>query len=245
MNDRREEALEKSREELAEIDRSRVIVRAVRQLEQAEKNRRKEIESFRDWYSLHFPEFEQEIEDDEQLLEVFSGGAERDELDAFESLAEDSKGVKLPGKDIEMIEKTVEKLSRDLEYRDELEDYIAEMCEEEMPNVSELLGPVLAAKLVSLAGDLEDLAKSPASTIQMLGAESALFRHLSGEGSAPKHGVLFEHRFVRTLPEDERGKMARFLANKAAIAARLDSYGDKQKGGELRQEAQGKFEELK
>ncbi|MFB6166876.1 MAG: ATP-binding protein, partial [Candidatus Nanohaloarchaea archaeon] len=218
MNDRREEALEKARDELAEIDRSRVIVRAVSQLEQAEKNLRKEIESFRDWYSLHFPELEREIEDDEQLLEVLSGGAERDELDAFESLAEDSKGVKLPGKDIEMIEKTVEKLSRDREYRDELEDYIAEMCEEEMPNVSELLNPVLAAKLVSLAGGLDDLAKSPASTIQMLGAESALFRHLSGEGSAPKHGVLFEHRFVRTLPEDERGKMARFLANKTAIA---------------------------
>lgn len=245
MSDRREEALEAAKDELEDVDRDRVIVKAVRQLEQTGKSLRKEIESFRDWYSLHFPELEDELDDDSHLLEVLSSEADRDALDAFESLASDSKGVKLPGEDIEMIESAAEKLSRDLEHREELEDYIAELCEEEMPNLSKLLEPVLAAKLVSLSGSLEDLAQSPASTIQMLGAEQALFRHLSGQGSSPKHGVLFEHRFVRTLPEDKRGKMARFLANKAAIAARMDLYGDKQQGEELRQEAQEKFEELK
>jgi nucleolar protein 56 len=245
MSDRREEALEAAKDELEDVDRDRVIVKAVRQLEQTGKSLRKEIESFRDWYSLHFPELEDELDDDSHLLEVLSSEADRDALDAFESLASGSKGVKLPGEDIEMIESAAEKLSRDLEHREELEDYIAELCEEEMPNLSKLLEPVLAAKLVSLSGSLEDLAQSPASTIQMLGAEQALFRHLSGQGSSPKHGVLFEHRFVRTLPEDKRGKMARFLANKAAIAARMDLYGDKQQGEELRQEAQEKFEELK
>ncbi|MFB6190627.1 MAG: hypothetical protein ABEJ91_03580 [Candidatus Nanohaloarchaea archaeon] len=245
MNDRREEALEAAKDELEKVDRDRVIVKAVRQLEQTGKSLRKEIESFRDWYSIHFPELEDELDDDSHFLEVLSGEADRDTLDAFESLASGSKGVKLPEKDIEMMEETAEKLSRDLVHREKLEDYIADLCGEEMPNLSKLLEPVLAAKLVSLSGSLEDLAQSPASTIQMLGAEQALFRHLSGQGSSPKHGVLFEHRFVRTLPEDERGKMARFLANKAAIAARMDLYGDKQRGEELRQEAQEKFEELK
>lgn len=245
MNDRREEALKAAKEELGEIDRDRVIARAVRQLEQTRRSLRKEVEKFRDWYSLHFPELEDELDDDEQLLEILSDTADRDELDAFESLAEGSKGVRLPEKDIEILQETAEKLSRDAAYRDSLEEYIADACEEEMPNLSTLLEPVLAAKLVSLAGSLEDLAKSPASTIQMLGAESALFRHLSGKGSAPKHGILFEHRFVRTLPEEERGKMARFLANKAAIAARMDQYGEKREGEDLRKEAQEKFEELK
>lgn len=245
MNDRREEALDAAKEELENLDRDRVIVKAVRQLEQTGKSLRKEIESFRDWYSLHFPELEDELDDDSHFLEVVSGEAERDKLDAFESLASGSKGVKLPDADIEMIENTAKKLSHDLEHREELEEYIADICVEEMPTLSRLLEPVLAAKLVSLAGSLEDLAKSPASTIQMLGAEQALFRHLSGQGSSPKHGVLFEHRFVRSLPEDKRGKMARFLANKAAIAARLDLYGDKQRGRKLRQEAQENYEELK
>jgi nucleolar protein 56 len=89
------------------------------------------------------------------------------------------------------------------------------------------------------------MAKMPASTVQMLGAEKALFRYLRGEGTPPKHGILFEHEFVRPLPNNERGKMARFMANKAVIAARLDNYGDKHKGEELREETREKFEELK
>jgi nucleolar protein 56 len=98
--------------------------------------------------------------------------------------------------------------------------------------------------MVNLAGGLEDMAKKPASTIQMLGAEKALFRHFRQGGNPPKHGILFEHEFVSPLHPDVRGKMARFLANKAVIAARLDQYGDKEKGANLREECRGKFEEL-
>lgn len=245
MSGRREEALERARDKLEDADRDKILVKAVRQLEKTKKGLRKEAETFRDWYSLHFPELEQEIEDDSQLLKILSDTAYRDELDSFKELAEGSKGMELPDEDIEMLESTAEKLRRDWDYRKQLEEYITDICEEKMPNLSTLLEPVLAAKLVSLAGGLEDLSKSPASTIQMLGAEKALFRHLSGEGTAPKHGIIFEHRFVRKLPEDNRGKMARFLANKSAIAARMDQYGEKREGESLRGEAQQKFEELK
>ncbi len=243
--DKRDEALERAREELSTIDRDRLVAKAVMQLEQAEKNLREEMERFRDWYSLHFPELVDEVEDNEKLVEILSENADRDELDAFSSLAEKSKGADLKEEDLEIIEEVAEKLEKDFDYRESLEEYVLDVCEEEMPNLSQLLEPLLAAKLVALAGSLEDLAKSPASTIQMLGAEKALFRYLGGEGTPPKHGVLFEHRFVRSLPEGERGKMARFLANKAAMAARLDQYGDKQKGGELRNEAQETYQELK
>jgi nucleolar protein 56 len=79
----------------------------------------------------------------------------------------------------------------------------------------------------------------------MLGAEKALFRHLRQGGNPPKHGILFEHEFVSPLHSDHRGKMARFLANKIVMAARLDQYGDKEKGEELREECRQKFEQLK
>jgi len=114
-----------------------------------------------------------------------------------------------------------------------------------MENLGTLLGPLLTARIVSLAGGLEELARKPSSTIQMLGAEKALFRYLKGKGTPPKHGVIFQHNFVNSLPEDERGKMARFLANKAAMAARLDQYGEKFKGDQLREECREKYEELK
>ena len=93
------------------------------------------------------------------------------------------------------------------------------------PNLAEMAGPVLAARLLSLAGGLESLAKKPAGTVQVLGAEDALFAHLEGRGPSPKHGVIFTHEYVRGTRPDDRGSAARALAGKLAIAARIDHYG--------------------
>lgn len=96
------------------------------------------------------------------------------------------------------------------------------------PNLSALAGPVLAARLIALAGDLESLARSSSGTVQVLGAEDALFAHLRGSGPSPKHGVIFTHEYVRTTDPDERGSAARALAGKLTIAARIDHYaGDR------------------
>lgn len=96
------------------------------------------------------------------------------------------------------------------------------------PNLSMLAGPVLAARLIALAGGLESLAKQPSGTIQVLGAEDALFAHLSGRGSSPKHGVIYVHEYVSGTAPDHRGTAARALAGKLAIAARVDHYsGDR------------------
>jgi nucleolar protein 56 len=242
---RREEALEQAKEQLREAeDRDRHIVNAVKFLDQLQENEKKRIESFRNWYSLHFPEFESEIGDDEEFVELLERGIHRDELEAFEELAESSTGTELGEKEEIILEKVRDLILDENDLREEIREYISEACMEEMPNLSELLGPVLTAKMLAHAGDLETLAQKPSSTLQMYGAEKALFRYLHGEGTPPKHGVIFEHPLVNQLPEDSRGTMARFLANKASIAARMDQYGDKEKGGELREEAQQKFEEL-
>lgn len=241
----REKALERTRKEIGETDRVQLIVKAVKNLDEIKSSQKNEVEAFRDWYSLHFPELEREIEDDEHLIKILSRDVRRGELDAFEELAETSTGMRVSGEDAEILEGMVESLKSQQEIVEELEDYVRNIAKEEMPNTSILLGPVLAARIVHLAGGLEDLAKKPASTVQMLGAEKALFRHLRQGGNPPKHGILFEHDFVSPLHPDERGKMARFLANKTVMAARLDQYGDKEKGEELREECRQKFDELK
>ncbi|PSH02285.1 MAG: hypothetical protein BRC26_01325 [Nanohaloarchaea archaeon QH_8_44_6] len=244
--DKRKKALEKTREKLKENkNRDRFMMKAVEFLDESSKNFNAEMERFRDLYSLHFPELEKEITKDEQLIKILSDSINRNDLDPFSEMAESSTGSPLEPADEKILEKMYSNLKKKVELRAELEEYVEEIVEDEMENLGALLGPLLTARIVSLAGGLEELARKPSSTIQMLGAEKALFRYLKGEGTPPKHGVIFQHKFVNSLPEDERGKMARFLANKAAMAARLDQYGEKFKGDQLREECQEKYEELK
>ena len=92
------------------------------------------------------------------------------------------------------------------------------------PNLAEMAGPVLAARLIALAGGLETLAKKPSGTVQVLGAEDALFAHLAGRAPSPKHGVIYTHEAVRGTRPEDRGSAARALAGKLSIAARIDHY---------------------
>jgi nucleolar protein 56 len=241
----REKALERTREKVGETDKIQLMVKAVKSLDQIKNSQANEIEAFRDWYSLHFPELEKEIEDDEHLIKILSKNTvERNNLEPFQEMAENSTGMHITEKDAEILENFVQSLKNQQDTIESLEDYIENIAKNKMSNTSILLGPILAARIVNLAGGLEDLAKKPASTVQVLGAEKALFRHLRKGGNPPKHGILFEHDLVSPLPSKQRGKMARFLANKTVMAARIDQYGNKNKGEELREECQQKFEEL-
>ena len=106
-----------------------------------------------------------------------------------------------------------------------LEGSIERAIPRRAPNVSALLGPMLAARIISHAGGLDRLARLPASTIQVLGAEKAFFEHLRGRGPPPRHGLLFLHADIQSAPRRQRGKLARALAGKVAIAARIDREG--------------------
>jgi nucleolar protein 56 len=242
----RRKALNRARESLgSEAETERVLSKTVKQFDGIGNSLEERTESFRDWYSLYFPELESEIEDDREFLKVLDRyGVRRKEIEPFQEMAERSKGSELGDRELDLLEEEASSLSEDLQYRGSLEDYIRETARDEFPNLSAVLNPVLAARVVSLAGGLEELARKPASTVQMMGAEKALFRHLHGNGEPPKHGVLFKHEFVNSLPEDKRGKMARFLANKAVLAARLDNYGEKDRASEYREEASEKYRQL-
>jgi nucleolar protein 56 len=108
--------------------------------------------------------------------------------------------------------------------REDLEALLDTRTRELAPNLSSILGPVLAARLISRAGGLERLAMLPASTIQVIGAERALFRHLRGKAPSPKYGLIFRHPLIQSSPKRLRGRIARALAAKLAIAARIDLY---------------------
>jgi nucleolar protein 56 len=120
----------------------------------------------------------------------------------------------------------------------DLRSFIERTAPEVAPNLSAMAGPVLAARLLSLAGGLEALAKKPSGTVQVLGAEDALFAHLRGAAPSPKHGVIYTHEYVRGTSPEHRGSAARALAGKLSIAARVDHYS-----GDLRPDLQTELED--
>jgi nucleolar protein 56 len=114
------------------------------------------------------------------------------------------------------------------EEADALREFIERTTPAVAPNLAALAGPVLAARLIALAGGLGDLAKKPSGTLQVLGAEDALFAHLRGHAPSPKHGIIYTHEYVRETRSEDRGSAARALAGKLTIAARIDYYsGDR------------------
>jgi nucleolar protein 56 len=128
--------------------------------------------------------------------------------------------------------------------RDDVREFVEQQAPVVAPNLSMLAGPVLAARLIALAGGLGDLAKMPSGTVQVLGAEDALFAHLRGHAPSPKHGVIYTHEYVRGTHPDERGSAARALAGKLSIAARVDHYsGDRRP--ELREELDDRMERIR
>ncbi|MFB6160611.1 MAG: NOP5/NOP56 family protein [Haloferacaceae archaeon] len=124
------------------------------------------------------------------------------------------------------------------EEADALRAHVERTAPSAMPNLAEMAGPVLAARLVALAGGLETLARKPSGTVQVLGAEDALFAHLAGHAPSPKHGVIYTHDAVRNTRPADRGSAARALAGKLAIAARIDHYS-----GEYRPEIHDQLRE--
>merc|ERR1712137_172717 len=112
------------------------------------------------------------------------------------------------------------------EMRKSLHDYVKMKMDLVAPNLAALIGEVVGARLISHAGSLTNLAKYPASTVQILGAEKALFRALKTKGNTPKYGLIFHSSFIGRAAAKNKGRISRYLANKCSIACRIDNFSD-------------------
>ena len=214
----------------------------------------------REWYGLHFPEMNDIIRDHRDYVKIVYNIGPRenftfDKLDKLgipssrakrlEKAAKESMGASITEFDMQAIRGLAEILLKLYELRKSLEAYVDEAMKEVAPNIRGLVGPLLGARLIALAGGLQKLAMLPASTIQVLGAEKALFRALRTGGKPPKHGVIFQYPAIFRSPRWQRGKIARALAAKLAIAARIDAFTGEYKADELKEELQKRIEEIK
>jgi len=166
----------------------------------------------------------------ERLKEWFIMNFEDTDLKG-EELARSIVEMKNNGEDMLILQGFSSSLLELYRTRDRIEEYLKVNMPRIAPNITCIAGHILGARLLSITGSLKDLASMPSSTIQVIGANNALFKHLLGKAPSPKHGVIFRHPLINTAPRWQRGKIARVLASKISLAARYDLYS-----GELKED---------
>lgn len=183
------------------------IVQSIRALDTVIDAYNEMTERIVEWYGIHNPEVKLRPQ---EIVERLVTSQTTDDLPALQGYAGCARMLQ--------------------EERKRLEAYISACMDDVAPNLSEVLGELLGARLIARAGGLEKLAKLPASSIQVMGAREALFKHLREGTPSPKHGFIFRHPLVSGAPKRLRGRIARMLAGKAAIAARVDHYSGERLG---------------
>lgn len=145
---------------------------------------------------------------------------------SIQDAARKSVGMEISDIDLINVEHFSKQVVDLVEYRKELTEYLRSKMKSVAPNLAALIGDVVGARLISHAGSITNLAKYPASTVQILGAEKALFRALKKKGNTPKYGLIFHSTFIGRAAQKNKGRISRYLANKASIASRLDCFSE-------------------
>jgi len=241
MKKLREFAIQLSSSKVTEVSQSPDLhlIQAVNTLDETDKIINSLSSRLREWYGLHFPELDNLIDSINGYSQiVLSGkrenvskedfekaGFSKDKVEMLCLIKEKSRGGDISEKNFAIVESLAKQILNLFELRKNIEDHVEEQMNEQAPNISAILGTAVGARILARAGSLRRLATMPASTIQILGAEKALFRSLKTGANPPKHGILFQHALVHAAPRWQRGKIARAIAAKAAIAARVDVFG--------------------
>lgn len=203
------------------------IIQAIEALDDINETANSLSERLFEWYGGYFPESGLSGE----ALSIFvSKYGSRENIGSEDPLylkARDSMGAKLEAADEAILKSFSESVSSLYERKRQIETYIESSMELTAPNLNLIAGPMLGARLISVAGSLEKLASFPSSSIQVIGASKALFKHLRARAPSPKHGIIYSHPLINTAPWWIRGKIARALAAKLSLAARIDFYSGK------------------
>ena len=240
--------------------RDRLLSQAILTLDDLDQTLNLFSNRVKEWYGLYFPELGAFLEGNEAYLKLVASLKEKDaftdqrlvaegvdlaKTEALAAIATTSMGGEIGDRDLNEIQKLANNLLYLYSLRDDLEKYVDELMMEVAPNLRSLAGSTLGARLIAFVGGLDNLAKKSASKIQVLGAEKALFRSFKTGTKPPKHGLIFQHNAVHQAPKWQRGKIARVLAGKLAIAARLDVYHGAYQGEKLVEDFARRVDEIK
>jgi nucleolar protein 56 len=251
--------LAKMRIKGASEKRDLIVGQAIQTLDDLDRTVNLFMSRLREWYGIYFPEMDRLIEKHETYSRlvlnlgfrenytfdtVVAEGLPKERSELVAKTAQSSMGADISEIDLQQIQS----LSRDVlnlyELRKNMESYVDRTMEELAPNVRAVAGALLGARLIAMAGGLQNLAVRPASTIQVLGAEKALFRSLKTGAKPPKHGLIFQHAILHDAKRWQRGKIARVIAGKLSIAARADAFEGDFIGDRLKNEINKRVEEI-
>lgn len=206
------------------------LIQAINSIEELDEAISKLVERLREWYAIHFPEMDG-IKNHERYIELISDFGDRETIINSGAFNEDSPkfvsesvGATISEPDLKMVMEFASSIKSLQTTKKSLNTYVDERMLEIAPNLRDLAGSSLGAKLIAHVGGVEKLSKMPSGTVQVLGAEKALFRHLKTGEKPPKHGLIFQHPSVRSSRWWLRGKIARALALKISLAVRKDVY---------------------
>ena len=221
------------------------IIQAIATLDHLDKAINTFSMRVREWYSWHFPELIRIVSENQQYakLALFIGDKKRlrdddlhelaaqvnDDAEIAQSIidaARVSMGQDLSESDMENVTTFASRVVSLANYRKTLHGYLIAKMGIVAPNLAALIGEVVGARLISHAGSLTNLCKYPASTVQILGAEKALFRALKTKGNTPKYGLIYHSSFIGRAGAKNKGRISRFLANKCSIASRIDNFSE-------------------
>lgn len=238
-----------------------MIIQSIWLLDKLDKDINTFAMRLREWYSFHFPELFKIVNDNLNFAKLAKLIGDRDLIEDPDTLEEPindilkdqektkaviqamktSMGTEIADIDIHNIDTFAGRVIHLTEYRQKLSDYLKSKMHNVAPNLSSLIGEPVGARLISRAGSLTNLAKYPASTLQILGAEKALFRALKSKGKTPKFGLIYNSSYIARAAPKNKGKISRFLANKCSIAARIDCFTDEPNnifGGKLQEQVE-------
>lgn len=218
------------------------IIHAISLIDQLDKDINTFSMRLKEWYSWHFPELYPILNDNilfAKVVKIMKNKANIDD-DVIEKIGEVldneeiakeianaskiSMGGDLSDLDSLQIGLFTDKVISLGAFRIKLADYLKLRMDEVAPNLAALIGEIVGARLISQAGGINNLAKYPASTVQILGAEKALFRALKSGGNTPKYGILYHSSFIGRANIEDKGRISRFLANKCSLASRIDAF---------------------
>ena len=225
-----------------------MVIQAVNLLEDLDKELNNYAMRLREWYGWHFPELSKIISDnvtyakaviligmrtnvkDLDLETITETVLDEEVAEQVKQAAEISMGTEILPEDEGHIKTLAKSVAEMADYRNNLAEYLKNRMSAIAPNLTILIGELVAAKLIAHSGSLMSLAKQPASTIQILGAEKALFRALKTKKNTPKYGLIYNASIVGQAKNQLKGKVSRTLANKCALCVRYDALGEDQDG---------------
>jgi len=216
-----------------------MIIQAISLFQDLDKEINNYMMRLKEWYGYHFPELARIVTDNLIYTKVVRAIGIREKCNTtvldgivpehveknIKEASEISMGTEINERDEEFIFALCDQITELDNYRTSLGEYLKSRMMAVSPNLSTIVGEMIAAKLISKAGSLVNLAKFPASTIQILGAEKALFKAMKAKSNTPKYGIIYQSKLISAVVGKTKGKISRALAAKCALCVRYDALG--------------------